>query len=619
MRNYFVLALIVIAAQVAAVAQDNADVMLLESTTQVAVKSMASAVVSEKRVVVILNENGKDMANFDVGCDDNRKLVAFSGTVADASGRVLRKIKKGDLSRTEYSAELASDSYVMYYQYVPPSYPVTVTYEWTEQWSKGMLSYPVFAPQDRYRMAVKHASYKITMPSDMRVRYKAVNMPVAVTTDGTTLSVEVSDLAAVDREDLGVPAAERFPSLRFEPCQFEYCGTKGDLSTWKSLGAWQYGLLDGRDELTPDFKARLHTMTDTCTSARSKIAVIYKFLEHTTRYVSIQLGIGGLQPFPASEVCRTGFGDCKGLTNYVRAMLREVGVNSFYTIIHSGLPKRLYRDFPSVNMCNHVMLCIPERTDSLWVECTNAALPLGYVHSDIAGHDALLCGPDGGQLVTLPSYPDSLHLQLSRVKVVLQADASARVELRQHSRYAQYEDEMWLTRATEKERRDWLLKSMKMPQANVLAMTVTESRAPYGVPGCEVDAQLSTSSYGNVSGSRIFVPLNPMHNGYRALAQKPNRQGQVYIGTGYRDVEEVVITIPDGYKIESLPPSREIVTVFGTFCTRVDALDNEVKVVMSLTMHSGTHPGSAFGQLVDFGKQVARQYGQKLVLVPATR
>lgn len=615
MKSHIIFAIVLVVAHVAAAAQGNADVVLVESATQVAVKSMTSAVVTQKRVFTILNENGKDVANFHVSCDDNSKLTAFSGVVTDASGRELKRIKKGNLSRTEYSAELATDSYVMYYQYVPPSYPVTVTYEWTEQLSNGMLSYPVFAPQDRYRMAVKHASYHITVPSDMKVRYKAVNMPAAVTTAGPTASVAVSDLAAVDHEELGLPALARFPIVYFEPCQFQYLGTKGDLSTWKSLGAWQYGLLDGRDELTPEFKAQLHAMTDTCSSQRSKIAVIYSFLERTTRYVSIQLGIGGLQPFPATQVCRTGFGDCKGLTNYVRAMLKEVGINSFYTVIRAGDFKPLYRDFPSLGIPNHVLLCIPEPADSLWVECTNAALPLGYVHSKVAGHDALLCGPDGGQLVTLPAYPDSLHLQLSRVHLKVQADASAQVELRQTSRYAQCEDKMWLSRATEKEQRDWLLKTMKVPHGEVQKIAVTESRVPFGVPSCEVDAQLSSHSYGNSSGSRIFVPVNPMHNGYRALAQEPNRQGQVYIDMGYRDIEEVIITIPDGYKVESLPAGGDIVSAFGTFSTQVEARGNEVKVVMSLTMHSGTYPASTFGQLVDFGKQVARQYGQKLVLV----
>lgn len=35
----------------------------------------------------------------------------------------------------------------------------------------------------------------------------------------------------------------------------------------------------------------------------------------------------------------------------------------------------------------------------------------GYVHQDIAGHDALLIEPTGGQMYRLPTYPDSLNTQ----------------------------------------------------------------------------------------------------------------------------------------------------------------------------------------------------------------
>ena len=89
-------------------------------------------------------------------------------------------------------------------------------------------------------------------------------------------------------------------------------------------------------------------------------------------------------------------------------MLKELGIASTYTII-STTNERLLPDFSSANQMNHVILQVPLPQDTLWLECTNPSLPFGYVHQDIAGHDALLIEPDGGKMCRLPTYPDSLN------------------------------------------------------------------------------------------------------------------------------------------------------------------------------------------------------------------
>lgn len=83
------------------------------------------------------------------------------------------------------------------------------------------------------------------------------------------------------------------------------------MESWQSYGEWQYQLLSGRDQLPPTLKEELQKRTANCNTPYEKIAAIYQYLASTTRYVSIQLGIGGLQPIAAADVNRTGFGDCK--------------------------------------------------------------------------------------------------------------------------------------------------------------------------------------------------------------------------------------------------------------------------------------------------------------------
>jgi transglutaminase-like putative cysteine protease len=46
---------------------------------------------------------------------------------------------------------------------------------------------------------------------------------------------------------------------------------------------------------------------------RKKAKKIYQYLQNKTRYISVQIGIGGFQPVTAADVDRLGYGDCKGI------------------------------------------------------------------------------------------------------------------------------------------------------------------------------------------------------------------------------------------------------------------------------------------------------------------
>ena len=67
-----------------------------------------------------------------------------------------------------------------------------------------------------------------------------------------------------------------------------------------------------------------------------KAKIVYRYVQDNTRYISVQVGIGGIQPIAAIEVDELKYGDCKGLTNYTQALLDIAGVESFYTIVQAG-------------------------------------------------------------------------------------------------------------------------------------------------------------------------------------------------------------------------------------------------------------------------------------------
>ena len=170
-----------------------------ESVVDVECLSATHVIQHFREVTTILSEQGADLATFVCSCSKNDKLTRFKGVVTDATGRVIRKLKESELQRTEYSPYLAINDYKMYLDYTPPVYPVTISYEWTLDSHDNLLEFPSFVPQSDYDISVKKASYRLTAPKSLQVRYALQHIDAAVTvseqsSDTQLFTLEVNDL-----------------------------------------------------------------------------------------------------------------------------------------------------------------------------------------------------------------------------------------------------------------------------------------------------------------------------------------------------------------------------------------------------------------------------------------
>ena len=107
-----------------------------------------------------------------------------------------------------------------------------------------------------------------------------------------------------------------------------------------------------------------------------KAKIIYKYVQENTRYISVQIGIGGFRPINAIDVDRVKYGDCKGLSNYTMALLKAVNVPSYYTVVEAGNRKVDFEDdFADLRQGNHAILAIPYKGSYYWIDCTSQIHP----------------------------------------------------------------------------------------------------------------------------------------------------------------------------------------------------------------------------------------------------
>lgn len=292
----------------------------------------------------------------------------------------------------------------------------------------------------------------------------------------------------------------------------------------------------------------------------------------------------------------------------MRAMLKEVGIPSNYVTI-STTNRRLLKDFASVGQMNHVILQVPLSGDTLWLECTNPQLPLGYVHEDIAGHDAIEVGEHGGRMVRLPVYADSTNVMKSVLHISLTPEGAADLTIAQEYSNFQYENSIPMKKMDDKECRQMLQRLIHTPQPTFSKIDIREENARM-----LLDASLRSGNYATPSGQRLFVPLCPIHQGYAIPKTSEARQEDIWLKAGYLDEDEITITIPEGYAVEAGPKDVRIEQPFGSFSSSIKIDGKTIRVCNRMLRRSGRFDKALFPQFSDFFRSVSSAYNQKIVL-----
>lgn len=582
-------------------------------STDIICDKLTHAVMHFKKTTTILHESASDFGFFSCTCSKSNQLISFKGQVTDASGNIIRKMKIKDLKKTEYSPYLAIDDYIMYLEYTPSSFPVTVTYEWELDCKDNLVEFPPFCPQTDYNVDVKRAAYHLAAPQELGVRYtlKNISQPAEVYKNkagAQVISLEMTDIPRVKKIPYTRPIYDRVPIAYFAPSLFVYYETQGSLSNWKEFGMWQFGMLRGRDALPEDIRNEIHQLTDSLGDDRQKVEAIYNLLGKKTRYVAILFGIGGQRPASAIDVCSSGYGDCKGLTNFMRAMLQEVGITSNYTTI-STRNRQLLKDFASVGQMNHVILQVPIKNDTIWLECTNPQLPFGYVHGDIAGHDAIEVSRAGGRLVHIPAYPDSTNLARNQIRLQLDGSGIADIDVSSVFYNLRMESRIPVYKMGRDEQKKAILRMLYAPQAEI-----DKSEFKMEGPVLSLDAHVRSKNYTTATGKRLFVPVCPIRRDTSIPAVDEERLEDFYIETGYCDEDEIIITLPEGSKIEATPSDVIINESFASFHSIIKRKGSQIIITNRLLVKSGTYDKSSYSRFIEFMKKVNTAYGQKVVL-----
>ncbi|HIB37649.1 DUF3857 domain-containing transglutaminase family protein [Mesonia sp.] len=599
----------------------NADAVIRNYTTRIELENSTSMTVNKYTLVTVLNEKGDEAAFCIAGYDNDIKIKNLELIVYNANGEIIKKIKEKDF--TDRSAvdgsTLYSDSRIKYFDYKPTSYPYTVAF--TKEYKTSNTAFiPTHHFIPSYDVFVQNSSFKILYDkTKMPINIKEKNFQdfkVKKQEMAESITYSVQDVEAIPVEDLHLPLNEVTPSVLSVPRNFNLSGYKAEeIGDWSSLGKWfSNEILLERTELSPATISKMKKLTAGIDSPLEKAKLVYEYVQNNTRYISVQVGIGGFQPILASEVDEVKYGDCKGLSNYTKALLEAVGVDAYYVHVEAGNSKVNFEsDFASLAQGNHAILAIPNQDSYSWIDCTSQTNPFGFLGDFTDDRDVFVMKPDGGEIVKTPAYLNEDNYQYTKAKINFNESGEINVEGVITTKGTQYDNRRYLEQYSP----DDLKKRDKAYWSYIDNLTIVSHQLANDKDKIEFteNFQLKGDNYVTTSGERLFISINPISPNKHVPQRYRTRKTPFRISRGYWDQDEIEISIPEGYQVEALPDDEEISSEFGTYKMSLEVVDNMIIYKKDILLKDGVYPKEKYSAYREFRNSVSNSEGKKISFI----
>ncbi|MDP3679308.1 MAG: DUF3857 domain-containing protein [Flavobacterium sp.] len=553
--------------------KENANAVVRLNQIDIAIVSQRSMSITTKRVVTVLNEKGLSAIDAIESYDKRTNIRNIEATVYDILGKEIKKIKRKDFKDQSAvdGGTLFSDNRYLYLDYTPVQYPFTVVFDSKIETSTTAFI-PKWYPSSDYFISVEKSILNVKYPDNLgfkKMEFNFSNSKIDKTIDTTTqLSYTATNILAQKQEDYSPVYNSIFPKVMMGLELFHLEGVDGNAKTWKEFGQWYSDkILSGTADLPDETKMKVKALVGDEKDPIKKAKLIYNFVQQKVRYISIQVGIGGWKPMLATDVDRLGYGDCKALTNYTKALLDVVNVPSYYTILYGDRKKlSIQSDFVSMQG-NHVILSIPNGNNYTWLECTSQDDPFGYQGTFTDDREVLVIKPDGGEIVRTKVYEDNGNTQISKGTYTLSANGDFSGKIAIVSEGSQYSQKAAIenVQPTEKEahyKEYW--ENINNLKINKISFSNDKDKIRL-----TENVEINAVNYGNFLANKLIFVVNAFNQTNANIKRIRNRKNPLEIQRGFLDEDEITITLPSGFSTEFLPDKFELNSKFGEYKTEV--------------------------------------------------
>lgn len=257
---------------------------------------------------------------------------------------------------------------------------------------------------DEYPVIKKEV--KIVVPNWLELEIKEFNfagfeIKKSSTTDpkanSTTYTYTIENVAPAADEKLSPGPSYIYPHVLLIAKSYSKDNQKTTLfNSTSDLYKWYKSLVNMMKENPELLKDKVKELTEKAKTDEEKIKNIYYWVQDNIRYIAFEDGIAGFKPDESQNVFQKRYGDCKGMANLTKQMLKEAGFDARLTWIGT---KRIAYDYmiPSLSVDNHMICTLFYNGKKYFLDGTEKYNSFGQYAERIQGKDVLI--EDGDEFI----------------------------------------------------------------------------------------------------------------------------------------------------------------------------------------------------------------------------
>jgi transglutaminase-like putative cysteine protease len=601
--------------------KDTVAVTLLDEQ-QTTVKDNGEIEVRRRFAYKILRpEASKDYDYAGVNFSNDTKISFFKAWTITANGREL-ELKEKDAIEVGVSADADYSDYkvkvlkfsalepgnIVGYEYVQKKRPYMFEDDWTFQ----------------NELPTRRSRFSLQLPNGWEFTDRWANYPKQEpkNSSGNSYTWEVENIPAIEKEPdmppfrvlagrMDIKYFPRDPKLR-----------EKSSGSWDDIGLWYGNLTHSSRQDSPELDKKVTELTAGITDPWAKMQALATYVQHSIRYVAIEIGVGGYQPHSATSVFKNQYGDCKDKATLMSAMLKQIGIDSYYVMIHTDRGM-INPDFPSL-VGNHMILAIklPDTLPAvplygtiddaklgklLVFDPTNSYVPLGTLPNYLQQNYGLLIAPDGGRMILLPLQAASTNRVLRTATFNLsptgRLDGQVH-ELRYGGPAVSSREEFLDAKASDRTKSfermlGAYLNNFTLTGANIGNLELFNETLT-------LNYNFTENDYAKSAGDLLILRPRVMarRGGVGMFDGKKARKYPIQFDETSLSSDVLDITLPKGYVVDELPPAVDAHCEFASYKSHVEVKDNVMHYVRTYEIKGITVPTDKLPEVRDFFHQV---------------
>jgi len=328
----------------------------------------------------------------------------------------------------------------------------------------------------------------------------------------------------------------------------------------------QVGLIENTDDLynwykslttEPTLSLELAAITDQLAQATisdtAKIAAVYYWIQDKIRYLAFENGPAAFVPEIPDNVYKYKYGDCKGMANLTKSMLRHLGLNAHLCWTYSG-NTCYWRGIPSISVDNH-MICAVNLNDSfIFLDPTVNYSTLFEINEGIQGKESLIENGDNYLIKEIPATPFSANLLmvnneigLMDDKLMVEGNISLKGAIKKMFQY-------FLNHLRSDNKEDLVNFFITKTDNNFLIKEISTTPADSMTDKFDINYNMEISNTVLDIGDEILLTLD-FYNEYRNSNIDSTRKFNFAFDSRMLNQHEIIFHIPDNMTVVGVPDS----------------------------------------------------------------